>query len=182
MRLRDLAGLIEELLDISKIEAGKMEVYLEACDLHSLVQDVFTTVSPLVEANGNQLEVRSIEGLITTDVTKLRQILLNLLSNASKFTKDGKIVFEINRNTRNFQEGYEFKIQDTGIGMTPEQIDKIFQPFTQADSSTTRKYGGTGLGLSIVKHGVMYLGGRVELESEEGKGTVVTVRFPRKVS
>lgn len=175
---KHLLTLINDILDISKIEAGKMEVYYELCDLQSLVQDVVTTVKPQVEANGNRLDVRSMDGLITTDVTKLRQILLNLLSNAGKFTNDGTIQFDIYRDARNHQEGYAFKIQDTGIGMAPEQIDKIFQPFTQADSSTTRKYGGTGLGLAISQHFINLMGGDSSVTSELGAGSTFTCWFP----
>nr|WP_275983977.1 response regulator [Paenibacillus hamazuiensis] len=179
---KHLLALINDILDISKIEAGKMELYYESCDLEGLVNDVVTTVKPLVEANGNQFEVRSISGGITTDATKLRQILLNLLSNASKFTKDGKVLFEVYQENRDDREGYGFKIQDTGIGMTPEQVEKLFQPFTQADSSTTRKYGGTGLGLAISQRFCSLMGGGISVTSELGSGSTFTCWLPAKPS
>jgi signal transduction histidine kinase/CheY-like chemotaxis protein len=173
-----LLALINDILDISKIEAGKMEMYFEACDLTGLLQDVVTTVKPLIEGNGNQLEIRSIEGEMITDVTKLRQILLNLLSNASKFTKDGTVYFDVYRQARDNKAGYCFRVKDTGIGMTPEQVKKLFQPFTQADSSTTRKYGGTGLGLAISQSFCSIMGGETSVESELGSGSTFTCWLP----
>ncbi|MEF3303523.1 response regulator [Paenibacillus sp. GYB003] len=173
-----LLALINDILDISKIEAGKMEMYPETCDLSALIQDVVTTVKPLVEGNGNRLELRTAEGEMTVDVTKLRQILINLLSNASKFTKDGVIRFEVGRESRGGVDGYSFKVQDTGIGMTAEQVDKLFQPFTQADSSTTRKYGGTGLGLAISHKFCSMMGGGIGVESELGLGSTFTCWVP----
>ncbi|MCU6795483.1 response regulator [Paenibacillus sp. WQ 127069] len=173
-----LLALINDILDISKIEAGKMEMYFETCDLTDLIQDVMTTVRPLIEGNGNQLETRSIESEMTTDVTKLRQILINLLSNASKFTKDGTIDFDVYRETRDNKSGYCFRIKDSGIGMTPEQVEKLFQPFTQADSSTTRKYGGTGLGLAISQSFCNIMGGEISVESELGSGSTFTCWLP----
>nr|WP_275901672.1 MHYT domain-containing protein [Paenibacillus sp. SYP-B3998] len=173
-----LLALINDILDISKIEAGKMEIHLETCELAELIQDVMTTVTPLIEGNGNQVETRCEEGDITTDITKLRQILFNLLSNASKFTKAGTIGFDIYRQTRGNQAGYCFRVQDTGIGMTPEQLEKLFQPFTQADSSTTRKYGGTGLGLAISQRFCNIMGGDIDVESELGSGSTFTCWLP----
>lgn len=175
---KHLLALINDILDISKIESGKMEVYYESCDLGGLLQDVVTTVKPLVEANGNRLEVQLVDGAITTDVTKLRQILLNLLSNAGKFTKDGKIVLEVARENRHQLEGYAFQIQDTGIGMTEEQTSRLFQPFVQADSSTTRKYGGTGLGLAISQRFCQLLGGEISVTSEPGTGSTFHCWLP----
>lgn len=179
---KHLLALINDILDISKIEAGKMEVYTESCDLGSLVQEVATTIQPLVDANGNRLEVRPVEGKLTADVTKLRQILLNLLSNASKFTKDGTVLLEINRESRDERSGFEFVIQDTGIGMTPEQVDKLFMPFSQADSSTTRKYGGTGLGLAISQRFCNLMGGEIAVTSEFGSGSRFSFWLPAERS
>ncbi len=175
---KHLLSLINDILDISKIEAGKMEIYFETCSLEGLVQDVMTTVKPLIEANRNRLEVGSIKGEITTDVTKLRQILINLLSNASKFTKDGGVDFDVYHQDRGNTAGYCFRIKDTGIGMTPEQVERLFQPFTQADSSTTRKYGGTGLGLAISQRFCNILGGDIDVESEFGHGSTFTCWLP----
>lgn len=175
---KHLLTLINDILDISKIEAGKMDVYLEKCDLSEMIQDVANTVMPLVEANENRLEVHSLQGEMATDITKLRQILMNLLSNASKFTHNGKVTFEARREERNGQSGYRFIVTDTGIGMTTEQVGKLFQPFMQADSSTTRKYGGTGLGLAISHRFCQILGGEIEVESEPDVGSTFTCWLP----
>ncbi len=175
---KHLLALINDILDISKIEAGKMEIFFETCSLSGMVQEVMTTLKPLIESNGNLLETRIIEGEMTTDVTKLRQVLINLLSNASKFTKDGKIVLEVYPETRGDVAGYGFSIGDTGIGMTSEQVEKLFQPFTQADSSTTRKYGGTGLGLAISQRFCNIMGGDIRVESEFGQGSKFTCWLP----
>ncbi|CAG7636672.1 Sensor histidine kinase RcsC [Paenibacillus solanacearum] len=174
-----LLALINDILDISKIEAGKMELHHETCRIADLVQDVMTTIRPLAEGKGNTLQTTCEEdGEMTTDVTKLRQILINLLSNANKFTERGSIRFEVFRETRNRQSGYGFRVQDTGIGMTPEQMDKLFQPFTQADASTTRKYGGTGLGLAISQRFSQIMGGNIRVASEFGIGTTFTCWLP----
>ncbi|URN95644.1 MAG: response regulator [Candidatus Pristimantibacillus lignocellulolyticus] len=166
-----LLALINDILDISKIEAGKMEVHFETCRVTDLIKDVVATISPLVDINNNQLEIDCEEGDITTDVTKLRQILLNLLSNANKFTNEGKIRLHIFREIRDDKEGYSFSVQDTGIGMSDEQLEKLFQPFMQADSSTTRKYGGTGLGLAISQRFCNIMNGTITVESELGVGS-----------
>ncbi|NHN28258.1 response regulator [Paenibacillus agricola] len=173
-----LLSLINDILDISKIEAGKMELYFESCDVAGLVHDVSMTLNPLMEANQNQLEIRCEPDDMTIDVTKLRQILINLLSNASKFTKEGTIFFNGYRQTRNNREGYCFSVKDTGIGMTPEQVSILFQPFTQADSSTTRKYGGTGLGLAISQRFCHIMGGEIDVDSELGSGSTFTCWLP----
>ncbi|MFD0680335.1 MULTISPECIES: response regulator [unclassified Paenibacillus] len=173
-----LLALINDILDISKIEAGKMEIHLETYELSELIQDVMMTVTPLIEGNGNQVETRCEKGNITTDVTKLRQILINLLSNASKFTKSGHIDFDIFPQARGDEAGYCFRVKDTGIGMTQEQLDKLFQPFTQADSSTTRKYGGTGLGLAISQRFCNIMGGDIRVESEFGAGSTFICWIP----
>lgn len=175
---KHLLSLINDILDISKIEAGKMEIHMETFQLSGLIRDVITTVKPLADKNGNRLETRLEEGTITTDITKLRQILINLLSNASKFTKDGTITLEVCRELRNQRAGYCFRVNDTGIGMTPEQVERLFQPFTQADSSTTRKYGGTGLGLAISHSFGEMLGGSIDVESEPGSGSTFTCWLP----
>lgn len=175
---KQLLALINDILDISKIESGKMDLYFETCELTGLIRDVMNMVKPLIEENGNQLEVRLIDGDITTDTLKLRQILLNLLSNAAKFTNAGKIVFEVTRQTMDNKEGYCFSVKDTGIGMTPAQIVKLFQPFTQADSSTTRKYGGTGLGLAISQRFCSIMGGNIHVKSSLGSGSTFTCWLP----
>ncbi|WP_159883242.1 hybrid sensor histidine kinase/response regulator [Paenibacillus puerhi] len=177
-----LLDLINDILDISKIEAGKMDLHLETCSLPEMIQDVMTTIRPLVESKGNRLQtVCEEEGELTTDVTKLRQILINLLSNANKFTDAGSIFFDAGKEIRDGRPGYSFRVRDTGIGMTPDQLDKLFQPFTQADASTTRRYGGTGLGLAISQRFSQIMGGDIQVESEFGAGTTFTCWLPHSV-
>jgi PAS domain S-box-containing protein len=180
---RHLLGLVNNILDLSKIEAGRMELYIERFDLADLLRDVTTTIQPLLDKRGNVLKTDVAEplGTMQADLTKVRQILFNLLSNASKFTEHGTIRLAGQRRRKGDREGIEFSVADTGIGMTPEQLGKLFQPFTQADASTTRKYGGTGLGLTIVKRFCEMMGGRIELASEAGKGTTFTVWLPAVV-
>ncbi|MFC5469761.1 response regulator [Cohnella suwonensis] len=175
---KHLLSLINDILDLSKIEAGKMDVYLESCEIRTTVQDVLTTVTPLLEANGNRLESAIPHGLMRTDITKLRQILMNLLGNAGKFTKDGTISLTVSFEARQGESGVSFCIRDTGIGMTPEQLENLFKAFKQADSSTTRKYGGTGLGLAISQRLCHMMGGRITVESVLGQGTAFTVWLP----
>ncbi|QJD85401.1 response regulator [Cohnella herbarum] len=175
---KHLLNLINDILDLSKIEAGKMEIYLETFDIPTMVQDVLTTVSPLVESNGNRLESIVPQGTMRTDITKLRQILFNLLGNAGKFTKEGKVSLKISLEPYSGQAGVCFRIQDTGIGMTSEQLGDLFQAFKQADSSTTRKYGGTGLGLAISQRLCQVMGGHIAVESTYGEGTTFTVWLP----
>jgi PAS domain S-box-containing protein len=177
---RHLLSLINDILDLSKIEAGKTELYLEDVDLPVLVREVAATVAPLVRTNDNQLDV-AIDpaiGTIRTDVTKVRQILLNLLSNATKFTERGRIELAI-MPAADADGHIEIRVADQGIGMTPEQMSRIFEPFSQAEASTSRRYGGTGLGLVISRRFCRLLGGDMELASEPGVGTVFTVRLPR---
>jgi signal transduction histidine kinase/DNA-binding response OmpR family regulator len=179
-RIRDagnhLLGLINEVLDLSKIEAGKMEVHLEAFDPRDMLNSVVATVVPLIDKKGNllALEIEDLPGEMISDLTKVRQMLLNLLSNAAKFTEGGTITVR----ARCVGEATAFSVTDTGIGMTPEQVEKLFQPFVQADTSTTRKYGGTGLGLTITRRFARLLGGDVEVESDFGRGTTFTLRLP----
>jgi signal transduction histidine kinase/DNA-binding response OmpR family regulator len=178
-------GLINDILDLSKIEAGKMTLFLESFDVSGVVQDVATTVRPLVAKNSNRLEIQcpSIVASMRADQTKVRQILFNLLSNASKFTEKGTIRLEVHRiPAANSQpEMLNFSVSDTGIGMTPEQVGRLFQAFTQAEASTTRKYGGTGLGLAISKKFCQMMGGDLTATSELGKGSTFTVTLPAEV-
>jgi PAS domain S-box-containing protein len=177
---RHLLALINDVLDLSKIEAGKMELYLEEFDVQAMVEDVATTVRPLIGKNGNRLEVHCppAVGEMRGDLTKIRQMLLNLLSNASKFTSDGKIDLDVARERDGGDEALVFRVRDTGIGMTPEQQQKVFEAFAQAEASTARKFGGTGLGLAISKRFCEMMGGGIELESEPGKGSTFTIRLP----
>jgi signal transduction histidine kinase/CheY-like chemotaxis protein len=174
-----LLGLINQVLDLSKIEAGKLELSAETVNLAPLLEDVIGTARQLAEQNKNRLVVESPEnlGTLTVDPMRLRQILLNLLSNACKFTKQGEVKLRVKRvvDGRNW---IEIAVADTGIGMTPEQQAKLFEEFTQADSSTARQYGGTGLGLAITRKLARMMGGDVTVTSEPGKGSVFTVRLP----
>jgi len=175
-----LLGLINDVLDISKIEAGKMDLYNESFDLSVLITEVMGTIQPLMEKRSNRLELccQADLGKLQADLVKTRQILFNLLSNAAKFTEQGVVTLEVVRETRADSEWVLFHISDQGIGMTPEQIAKLFQPFTQADTSTTRKYGGTGLGLTITKRFVEMMGGRISVTSQLGQGSIFTIELP----
>ena len=179
---RYLLELINGVLDLSKIEAGKMENFLESFEVAELVDGVATTVRPLMKKNGNRLELGGGAGLgaMHSDLTKLRQVLFNLLSNASKFTEGGTIRLEAKREARDGGDWLSFTVSDTGIGMTPEQMGRIFEAFSQADASTTREYGGTGLGLSITKQFCEMLGGSIEVPSEPGRGSSFTVHLPAR--
>ena len=181
---RHLLGLINDILDLSKIEAGKLEVYVESFDVGDTLRDVTTTIRPLVQKNANRLEVRSAEplGTMRSDLVKVRQALLNLLSNACKFTDHGTITLTAGRERpRAGGEWLVFTIADTGIGMTPEQMARLFAAFSQADASTARRYGGTGLGLAITRRFCQMLGGDVVVASEPGKGSTFTVRLPAEI-
>jgi signal transduction histidine kinase/CheY-like chemotaxis protein/HAMP domain-containing protein len=174
-----LLGLINQVLDLSKIEAGKLELSPESVSVAPLVDEVIGTARQLAEQNKNRLIVECQENLgpLTVDPMRLRQILLNLLSNACKFTKQGEVALRV-RTVVDGRDWIEFAVSDTGIGMTPEQQAKLFEEFTQADSSTARKYGGTGLGLAITRKLARMMGGDVTLTSEPGKGSVFTARLP----
>ncbi len=178
---KHLLGLINDILDISKIEAGRMELYLEDFQITPLIDDIVDAIKPLIEQQNNHLVIDSADNLdsMHADITKVRQILFNLLTNANKFTKQGTI--ELNWQSyqqQNQQDWLKIEVKDTGIGMTPAQLTKLFQAFTQADVSTTRKYGGTGLGLAITKTFCGMMGGNISVESELGVGSTFTVRLP----
>ncbi|MCZ6787879.1 MAG: response regulator [Planctomycetota bacterium] len=173
---RHLLQVINDMLDLSKIEAGRMELELEPTDLAEVVEDVAATIRPLISERGNTLVLSIAEdlGMIRADVTRLRQVLYNLLSNAAKFTEKGTIRLEATAD----HDQIEFSVGDTGIGMTQRQLDHVFDPFSQADSSTTRKYGGTGLGLTICKEFCELMGGTITVLSAAGQGSTFTVRLP----
>ncbi|MHC4448010.1 MAG: ATP-binding protein, partial [Planctomycetota bacterium] len=179
---KHLLTLINEILDLSKIEAGKMELFLEEFDVAEMVNEVIATVTPLVEKNANTLETNIAEdaGQMRADLTKIRQSLFNLISNASKFTKEGTIRVEVQRAPDNGH--LMFKVADSGIGMNEQQLGKLFQAFSQADASTTRKYGGTGLGLVITKRFCDMMGGSIDVESQPGQGTCFTITLPAEVA
>lgn len=181
---KHLLGLINGILDLSKIEAGRMEVYLEPMDVAGLAEEVRTLTAPLAKNNENvvEIEVADDVGTMQTDITKLKQSLLNLVSNACKFTRQGKVSLKVDTTDIEGHPAVRFRVRDTGIGMTPEQQAKLFQPFTQADSSTTRQYGGTGLGLAITKRLCELLGGSVTVSSAIGEGSCFTIVLPRQAS
>jgi signal transduction histidine kinase/ActR/RegA family two-component response regulator len=179
---KHLLSLINDVLDLSKIEAGKMSLHLETFAVEPLVEEMITTLQPAAERNGNRLVLRKDGdvGAMYADVTKVRQILFNLLSNACKFTEKGTVTLEVERR-REGEERVVFRVSDTGIGMTPEQQGNVFQYFTQADSSTARKYGGTGLGLAISQRFTQMMHGGIRVASTSGEGSVFTVELPARV-
>jgi signal transduction histidine kinase len=179
---RHLLALINDILDLSKIEAGRMELQLEDFALAPLIDNVVKTIEPLAAKNANQVAVScdAAIGTLHADQMRLRQALLNLMSNANKFTERGSITVHARQAQENGRDWITIAVADTGIGMTPEQMGKLFQEFSQADASTTRKYGGTGLGLAISKRFCQMMGGDIMVESEPGKGSVFTVRLPRE--
>jgi signal transduction histidine kinase len=188
-----LLGIINDVLDFSKIEAGRMELYLETFDAATLVNDLAVTVQPLIKKNANTLNVRLAANLgeIRADQTKVKQVLLNLLSNAAKFTEHGTITLSAKRGSAPSVQGngrgqaggdwVSFVVSDSGIGMTPQQMQNLFQAFSQADSSTTRRYGGTGLGLAISLSYCRMMGGDISVQSQPGVGSTFTVHLPAEV-
>jgi signal transduction histidine kinase len=181
---KHLLKLINNVLDLSKIEAGKMDLYVETFDLEQLVEEVAATAEALVAKNSNRFELRLPPDLgeLKGDATKLKQVLLNVIGNAGKFTENGTISLEVRRENDYDGSWVVFRMTDTGIGMKPEQLAKLFQAFTQADAATTRKYGGTGLGLVLSRRFCQMMGGEIGVKSEFGKGTEFTVRLPSDVA
>jgi signal transduction histidine kinase len=179
---KHLLELIKDVLDLSKIESGKMTLYCENIDITAMIRDIELTMLPAVQKNGNTLTVEMPDdiGVMHSDLTKIRQTLFNLLSNAAKFTKAGKIQIAVGTNLHRRRQFITFGISDTGIGIKPAQLERLFEPFTQADESTTRKYGGTGLGLAISRRFCRMLGGDIEAQSKLRKGSTFTVTLPRK--
>jgi PAS domain S-box-containing protein len=193
-----LHTLISNILDLAKIEAGAMQLYLETFEVSTLVADMQHMIHPLIEQHANRLEISCSPGIGTlhADLTKVRQVLFNLLANATKFTEHGTITLAVTRTSRaewsvphavcahNAAPSVQpanwlaFRVSDSGIGMTPEQMRKLFQPFTQADASTTRRYGGTGLGLAISRHFCQLMGGDITVKSTPGQGSTFTVFLP----
>ncbi|MGI4798706.1 MAG: response regulator [Janthinobacterium lividum] len=177
---RHLLGLINDVLDLSKVESGKMEAFAETFNVTELATDVAATVATLVEKNGNTLDLHLGDALgsMHSDVTRIRQMLLNLLSNAAKFTSNGRITLAVSRQAEGDAETIRFAVTDTGLGMTEEQLAKLFQRFQQADASTTRKFGGTGLGLSLTRVFSHLLGGEVDVTSVPNRGSTFTLTLP----
>jgi GAF domain-containing protein/CheY-like chemotaxis protein len=181
---KHLLELINAVLDLSKIEAGKMELYLETFDVAGLIRDIAAVIQPLAAKNANRLEVRCPDaiGTMRADLTKVRQALFNLLSNACKFTERGTVGLAVGREELDGQDWMVFSVSDTGIGMTPEQLAKLFEAFSQADAATTRRFGGTGLGLALSRRLCRMMGGDVTVESEAGRGSTFTIRLPVQVA
>ncbi len=177
---KHLLELINEILDLSKIEAGKMEADIEQFDVKELVNHLETVTGYLIEKNGNKFKIKSNFSIhfFHSDRGKLTQILFNLISNAAKFTNQGEVSLNVQSEIIENKTGLRFDIQDSGIGIPKDKIDRLFKPFSQVDSSTTRKYGGTGLGLMIVKKYTELLGGNVSFQSEFGKGSTFSIWIP----
>jgi signal transduction histidine kinase/DNA-binding response OmpR family regulator len=177
---RHLLGVINDILDLSKIEAGKMDVYLEDFDIAALFEELQSIARPLVAKNNNRLEVVCPDdiGAMKSDLTKVKQCLLNLLGNSGKFTSDGKLTLEVSRSQGPSGPMVAFRVSDTGIGMSEQQVGKLFQAFSQADASTTKKFGGTGLGLAITRHFCTILGGDISVQSKPGEGSSFTITLP----
>ena len=180
---KHLLTLINDILDLSKIEAGKTELVLETFGVAGLIAEIVTTIKPLLERNGNTLKVHGADtgDLMHTDPVRVRQCLLNLLSNACKFTEHGTITLEVSRVTESRGDWITFRVTDTGIGMTLAQQSRLFQDFSQADASTTRRYGGTGLGLAISQRFCHMMGGDIMVESIPGQGSTFTLLLPAEV-
>jgi signal transduction histidine kinase len=183
MASKHLLSLINGILDLSKIEAGKMELQLETFDIKRMIGDLISTIDAVVRQNGNTLSVTFGDDLedMHADLTKVRQILFNLLSNAAKFTTGGAVSFHVARRSVEGRHMVEFQVADTGIGLTAAQQARLFQPFAQGDTSVSRRYGGTGLGLFLVWRFCQLMGGRVSVDSTEGHGARFTVLLPVRV-
>ena len=180
---RHLLELINDILDLSKIEAGRMDIHIEPFPIRPLVEEVVTTIAPLASKNDNKLVIRCPDdiGSMAADQTRIRQALLNLMSNANKFTERGTITIDARHGQENGRDWITLAVADTGIGMTPEQMGRLFQEFSQASSTTASKYGGTGLGLVISRRFCQMMGGDITVESEPGRGSTFTIQLPRIV-
>jgi signal transduction histidine kinase/CheY-like chemotaxis protein len=181
---KHLLALINDVLDLSKIEAGKMGLHLESFDVSQVIGEMVTTLQPAAAKNANRIQVRVANnvGTMKADITKVRQILFNLLSNACKFTDHGTISVDVDQIKAEGKESIQFRVSDTGIGISALQKENLFQEFAQADSSIARKYGGTGLGLAITHRFVQLMKGQISVESEPGKGAVFTVELPTQIA
>jgi signal transduction histidine kinase/ActR/RegA family two-component response regulator len=181
---KHLLSLINDILDLSKIEAGKMGLHLESFDVAEVIEEIASTVQPAVAKNSNTLRVDITQnvGQMRSDLTKVRQILLNLLSNSCKFTDHGTISLSVDRRTIDHRDWLQFEVEDTGIGITEEQKENLFREFSQADTSISRKYGGTGLGLAITHRFVQIMQGTITVDSEPGRSTTFTIQLPAEVA
>jgi CheY-like chemotaxis protein/anti-sigma regulatory factor (Ser/Thr protein kinase) len=181
---KHLLSLINDVLDLSKIEAGKMGLHLETFDVSIMVDEMVTTLQPAIAKNANDVQVRMADdiGMMRADATKVRQILFNLMSNACKFTDHGTISLDVSQSAMEGLEWIRFRVKDTGIGISAKQQEKLFQEFSQADATISRKYGGTGLGLAISHRFVQMMKGRIGVESKPGQGSTFTVYLPAQVT
>ena len=181
---KHLLELINAVLDLSKIEAGRMDLYLETFSVPTLLSEIAAVIQPLADKNGNRVEVRCdpAVGEMRADLTKVRQALFNLLSNACKFTERGTVSLAVRQETGDGGGVIVFDVSDTGIGMTEEQLGRLFQEFSQAEVSTSRRYGGTGLGLALSRRLCRLMGGDVTVTSESGRGSTFSIRLPVEVA
>jgi signal transduction histidine kinase/CheY-like chemotaxis protein len=181
---KHLLSLINDVLDLSKIEAGKMGLHLETFDVPQVIDEMVTTLQPAATKNANSIHVHLAEnvGMMKADITKVRQILFNLLSNACKFTDHGNISVDVDQIKVEQKDWIQFRVADTGIGISAKQKENLFLEFAQADASIARKYGGTGLGLAITQRFVHLMKGQINVESEPGQGAIFTVRLPAQVA
>src|SRR6266850_7770841 len=181
---KHLLALINDVLDLSKIEAGKMSLHLETFEVSGMIEEIVTTLQPAIGKNSNTLRVRLTDevGMMRADITKVRQILFNLLSNACKFTDHGTISVDVEQSTEDGLDWLRFRVSDTGIGISAKQKKNLFQEFAQADTSIARKYGGTGLGLAITHRFVQLMKGRIEVESQTGEGSIFAVYLPAELT
>jgi signal transduction histidine kinase len=178
---RHLLALINDILDLSKIEAGRMELHLQSFPLAPLIEDVAKTIEPMATKNANRVVINCPPdlGTIHADQTRFRQALLNLASNANKFTENGTVAIAAHQQHIDGRDWVAIEVADTGIGMTPDQMGKLFQEFSQASTTTASKYGGTGLGLAISRRFCRIMGGDITVASEPGRGSTFTIRLPR---
>jgi signal transduction histidine kinase len=181
---KHLLALINDILDISKVEAGKLQLEMQVFDVSMILDDINETIQPLASQNSNTFTVNMAPDLspVHADCTRLKQCLLNLLSNACKFTQAGEVDFSITQEQVHGQEFVTFRVADTGVGLSDDQAARLFQPFSQADASTTRKFGGTGLGLAITKNLCNAMGGSIDLQSQPDAGSTFTIRLPAATS
>ena len=180
---KHLLGLINEILDLSKIEAGKMEIFLESFDINKLISEVQATIHPLAEKKSNELIIDFLPdaGSMEADETRVRQMLHNLLSNACKFTENGTVTLKVRRSNYEGIDWITFDIIDTGMGIPQDSLKNLFLEFSQVDNSSTRKFGGTGLGLAISRRFCLMMGGDITVKSVDGEGSTFTIKMPVKV-
>ena len=172
---KHLLRLIDDVLDLSKVEAGRVVLQPEEVDIPALIDDVVATVRPMAESRGNVVEVRCTANTLVSDPTRLRQVLFNLMANAARFTENGRIGIEASEDG----DSVEFRVRDTGIGMSQDELERVFEPFVQADGTTTRRFGGTGLGLAIARQFAELMGGSIEATSQPESGSEFCMRVPK---